>query len=315
VTETELLNNLLAALSRQLPDPDDPSARRLINGRGNALAGLETVVADWFPPLLHITLYGPCSDAGLDRLASALPALFGPALGALVVQQRIVAACDVRLLYGTLPEPCVAQEAGLRYLIDPLARQNLGYFPDMAVGRALVRERAAGKRVLNLFAYTCGFSVAALAGGAARVVNVDMNGRLLDRGRRNHQLNDLDARQAVFLPHDVFKSFGRLRREGPYDLVIIDPPGYQPGSFSAERDWPKLLRRLPELMPDGGEVLAAVSAPELGRRFLLEQFGVYLPGARLVGEWTAGEDFPERDPDLGLHLLAYQLPAGTLPAE
>jgi len=307
MTDRALIDTLLATLAQRLPDFASLEAKRLLHGRGNTFAGLETTVIDWFPPLLQVTIYDSVPEELHPPLTDGLRTLFGNHLGALVLQQRTGGDNDIRLLYGELPQPAVAIEAGLSYLLDPLARQNVGYFPDMQTGRALVRERAAGKRVLNLFAYTCGFSVAALKGGAARVVNVDMNGRLLERGRRNHQLNGLDPRQATFLPHDVFKSFGRLRREGPYELVILDPPGFQPGSFAAERDWPKLLRRLPELLVEGGEVLAAVSAPELGRAFLQAQFAAQLPQAELLGSWTAGEDFPEADADKGLQLLLYRL--------
>ncbi len=177
----------------------------------------------------------------------------------------------------------------------------------MATGRTYVRSIADGKTILNLFAYTCGFSVAAIAGGAKRVVNLDMNRRLLDRGRQNHLLNNQDLRNVAFLGHDLFKTFGRLKREGPFDLIILDPPFFQHGSFSAERDWPKMLRRLPELLVEHGEVLAAVSAPELGLSFLRQQIANTLPGAQILTHLTAGDDFPEQDPDKGLHLLHTRL--------
>ena len=94
----------------------------------------------------------------------------------------------------------------------------------MRHGRRLIREIGRGKRVLNLFAYTCSLSVAALAGGASRVVNLDLSKTALRTGRQNHITNQIDPRKAVFLPFDVMKSFGRLKREGPFDLVIVDPP-------------------------------------------------------------------------------------------
>ncbi|MCT7000003.1 class I SAM-dependent methyltransferase, partial [Salmonella enterica] len=82
---------------------------------------------------------------------------------------------------------------------------------------------AKGLRVLNLFAYTCGFSVAAIEGGAEHVVNLDMARGVLSRGRDNHRLNGHDLSRVTFLGHDLFKSWAKVIHSGPYDLVIIDP--------------------------------------------------------------------------------------------
>ena len=91
--------------------------------------------------------------------------------------------------------------------------------------------------MLNLFAYTCAFSIAALAGGARQVVNNDMSRPSLDWGRENHQRNGQDLRSVSMLPHNLFKSWWKIRSLGPYGLIIIDPPTYQRGSFDAEKDY------------------------------------------------------------------------------
>lgn len=297
---------LLDIVKQRLPD-NRPDARRLFHGRGQTVPELAAVTLDWYPPLLLLTLYRPFDEGWLQQLSGGLQQLFGDRLGCLVVQQRRSKPEPGRILYGALPEPCHAVEDGLRYILDPLAHQNIGIFPDMTDGRAYVRDIAAGKTVLNLFAYTCGFSVAALAGGARRVVNLDMNRRLLDKGRQNHLLNNQDLRQVAFLGHDLFKTFGRLKKEGPFDLIILDPPYFQNGSFSAERHWPKMLRRLPDLLAVQGEILAAVSAPELGLTFLQQQIDATLPGTEVLHHLTAGDNFPEQNPDKGLHLLHIKL--------
>lgn len=305
-------DQLLDIIEQNLPD-GSADARRLFHGRGQTVPGLEAITLDWYPPLLVLTLYAPFEETWLQQLANGLQKLFGARLGCLVCQQRRYLQVPGQILYGTLPETSVAEENRLRYLIDPLAHQNIGLFPDMAVGRNYVRSIAEGKNILNLFAYTCGFSVAALAGGANRVVNLDMNRRLLDRGRQNHLLNGQDVRRVAFLGHDLFKTFGRLNREGPFDLIVLDPPYIQSGSFRAERDWPKMLPRLPGLLTDGGEILAAVSAPELGKSFLCQQVEAAFPGAETIRHLTAGANFPEADPDKGLHLLHVRLPSMQQP--
>ena len=89
----------------------------------------------------------------------------------------------------------------------------------MRLGRQWVQERSQGKRVLNLFAYTCGFSVAAKAGGANQVVNVDMAKGALSRGRDNHRLNEHDMSDVTFMGYDIFRSWGKITKYGPYDLA------------------------------------------------------------------------------------------------
>jgi 23S rRNA (cytosine1962-C5)-methyltransferase len=201
-----------------------------------------------------------------------------------------------------------ALEAGLRFRLRLGQGPNIGFFPDMAVGRQLARERAGGKRVLNLFAYTCGFSVAALAGGARQVVNLDMNRGALELGRLNHRINGLDTRQVSFLPLELFRSFGKLTRLAPFDLAICDPPATQGESFTAERHWPKLLRRLPELLAPGGEILACRNGPGLPDEFIERLFAEGLPAARLLGCFEPGGDFPEVRPEQGVGLFHYRLP-------
>ncbi len=295
---------------RQQANGLNKEPRRLFHGRGATVPDYAFLTIDWYPPIVLVTLYEPQSDVWQRQLAEAIKTLLGAGIEGIAVQDRSKAETAPRVLYGTVAEQSIIEENGLRFFITPLARQNIGFFPDMRPGRQLVRRIAGGKSVLNLFAYTCAFSVAAIAGSASRVVNLDMNRNLLQRGRENHSLNHQDLRQVSFLPYNLFKSFGRLQKLGPFDLVIIDPPYQQGTSFKAERDWPKILRKLPSLLSCNGEVVAAVSAPKLGRSFLRQQFESCLPAATILAEIAAaGEDFPESEPDKGLHIQHYLLQA------
>mgnify|MGYP001227070973 CR=1 FL=1 len=284
---------------------DEP--RRLFHGRGQTVPGFEHLVIDWYPPVVLVTLYRPVEQPILEDLKQHLEEQVGQKLAGIVVQDRSQRDEEPKILDGSCPSELAIREAGLNYLVRPLASQNIGFFPDMKPGRQLIRQIAREKKVLNLFAYTCSFSVAAIAGGAAHVTNLDINENLLARGRENHRLNDHDLRRVAFMPHNLFKSFGRLKKNKPYDLVVIDPPYQQGRNFRANRDWPKIMRHLPELVTPGGEIVAAVSAPELGRTFLRQQFSEYLPQADLVAELTGGDSFPEADPDKGLHIQHYRL--------
>ncbi len=163
----------------------------------------------------------------------------------LLLQHRYRLDSSTEWLLGDEVEEWLISEDGLRFKLDLGKKQNTGLFLDMRYGRRWVRDQAEGKRVLNLFAYTCGFSVAALAGGAEQVVNLDMAKAALNRGRDNHRLNQQDLSQVSFLGHELFKSWSKVKKYGPYDLIIIDPPSFQKGSFALTKDYQKILRRLP----------------------------------------------------------------------
>ena len=160
--------------------------------------------------------------------------------------------------------------------------------------------------MLNLFAYTCGFSVAAIAGGAEDVVNLDMSRAALARGRDNHRLNGHDLGRVGFLGHELFKSWGKVRKSGPYDLIIIDPPSFQKGSFALTQDYAKILRRLPELLAEGGTVLACVNDPGIGAEFLIEGMAEQAPGLTFVERLENPPEFPEVVEGGGLKALVFR---------
>jgi 23S rRNA (cytosine1962-C5)-methyltransferase len=200
-----------------------------------------------------------------------------------------------------------------------LKGQNHGLFLDMAEGRQWVREwvrervgdhaqAQPGLKVLNLFAYTCAFSVVARLGGAGQVVNVDMSQGALAIGQHNHQLNGITA-GAGFLAHDIFSSWGKLTRGGPYHLVILDPPSHQRGSFVATKDYARLMRRLPDLLAPGGQALLCLNAPELGAAFLQDQMQALAPTLACVRRLPNPAVFADISADRSLKVLVYRAPA------
>jgi len=282
-------------------------ARRLFHGRGHCFSGYNDLVIDSFSPVIMVTLYEKRPQAWLDELVQMLDTTLPDRPEVVFLQERFLRDEPGRLLRGNLPDNPVAVESDLVYRLRLGEARNIGFFPDMAIGRKLVHEMGADKKILNLFAYSCGFSVAALAGGASQVVNLDMNRGALELGKRNHRLNDIELRRASFLPLELFRSLGRLRRLGPFDLVICDPPASQGKSFTAELHWPKLVRSLPALTAPGGEVLACLNSPRHGPDFLDELFAKHIPNAERVGLFTPGEDFPEADSVCGVSLHLYRL--------
>ena len=300
-------------------------ATRLFHGRGRRFAGEEHWTLDAFPPALVLTSFQPVVEDDLAAVGALLQArwsaLNAPEPLTWVYQCRQPRGpSETRLMAGSLPEPHTVQEAGVRYRVQVLRGQNHGLFLDMAEGRRWVREYAAalagrergGARVLNLCAYTCAFSVVALLGGAAQVVNVDMARAALATGQQNHRLNGLlgpGQGTASFLGHDIFSSWGKLGRAGPYDLVIVDPPSFQKGSFVATKDYPRLMRRLPDLLMPGGQALLCLNAPELDMDFLLENARQHAPALKFVKRLANPAVFADVDPERGLKVALFQLEA------
>ena len=319
------MNELLRAID-VMAWPD--GVARVFHGRGGRFPGEEHWVLDAYPPVMVLTSFAPVSDGDLSAIGAALErrwAQIAPPGAPLnwVFQARGEAARGAgqeatRLMAGSVPDPHVVTEAGTRYGVHVLRGQNHGLFLDMAEGRRWVREHVAdlstregrggrGAKVLNLFAYTCAFSVVALQAGAAQVVNMDMSRSALAIGQQNHRLNGI-ASGASFLSHDIFSSWGKLTRGGPYDLVIVDPPSYQKGSFVATKDYARLMRRLPDLLAPGGHALLCLNAPELGPEFLDEAMREQAPELQRVGRLPNPPAFADRDEARSLKAIVYRAP-------
>jgi 23S rRNA (cytosine1962-C5)-methyltransferase len=284
-------------------------AQRVFHGRGGLHPGSEQWSLDAYPPVFVLTSFAPAKDEDLAAIGAALQARWAqiaPAGEPLswVFQHRgealrMEGRSETRLMAGAVPDPHIVTEAGARYRVHVLRGQNHGLFLDMAEGRRWVRDHAAarstdryGLKVLNLFAYTCAFSVVALQAGARQ---------------HNHQLNGITT-GAAFLPHDIFSSWGKITRSGPYGLVIVDPPSYQKGSFVATKDYARLMRRLPDLLAPGGHALLCLNAPELGVGFLQEQMQELAPELHFVERVANPAVFADVDPERALKVLVYAAP-------
>lgn len=166
-----------------------------------------------------------------------------------------------------LPLTGEVRENGVRYGLDFAAGYSAGLFLDQRMNRAFIR-RAAPKRMLNTFAYTCSFSVvAALAG--AETVSADLSRKSLDRGKANFSLNDLDPDAGhKFIADDVLEVLPRLaRREEKFDAIVLDPPTFSRGNkgrrWQVEQHLEDLVIAAMELAAPRARILVSTNCTKL----------------------------------------------------
>ena len=221
-----------------LPELADQQGLRLIHGESDGLPG---VIADRYGETVVLQL----NSAGAEKWREALVAALLQATGCARVFER--SDSDVRgleglearagALFGGEPDQIVIGEHGIRLEVDIRGGHKTGFYLDQRENRRLVRELAAGRSVLNCFCYTGGFSLQALAGGAASALSIDSSGPALAGARRNLALNpQLDAARAEWRDADVFEELRALKKAGArFDLIVLDPPKFAPSAAHADR--------------------------------------------------------------------------------
>ncbi|MCV2402676.1 class I SAM-dependent methyltransferase [Marinomonas sp. C2222] len=308
--DTKALSTLTEHVLSQL-NAQPSGAIRLFHGRGKCYQNLEQITVDWLEGHVLVALFKEPSEDELEQLSQTLLSWTEEGswqksfAKSLILQHRSREKSPSECLWGNHPSQLIANEDGLLFQLDLGKNQNMGLFLDMRFGRKWVKEQSQNKRVLNLFAYTCGFSVAAMAGGAEQVVNLDMAKGALSRGRENHRLNKHDLTSVQFFAHDIFKSWGKIKKYGQYDLIIIDPPTFQRGSFAITKDYQKILRRLPELLTSSGKVLACVNDPTLTSDFLIQGMKQESPELSFQYRLENPPEFPDINLESGLKALVF----------
>ncbi len=256
--------------------PESNDAQRLFHGRGHIYDGLSHVCIDWYAPVVFIFFYEEVDQNWLNCLINRIQFEI-PQCESIQVQFRCRQKSPVELFWGKTVKSLVVTEHQLKYQLILSTNQNNGLFLDMSNGRKWVIENSKNKRVLNLFAYTCAFSVCAIAGGANYVLNLDMNKKALSQGRANHQLNEQNLARIKYTGVNLFKSWSKLRREDKFNLLICDPPSYQKGSIDLSKDYKKIVKRIPEFMAENSDILLCINAPNLDQEFIKNLIKDYCP--------------------------------------
>lgn len=279
-------------------------AYRLFHGRGSFFNSYNYLTVDSIGKIFFAAFYEKDNEEEV-----IINMLKGIALekqySTFIVQRRYDKNNFFELVFGQIKEEEIYIENSLKYSIN-FKNQNIGIFPDMKLGREYIKTISKDKNVLNLFSYTCAFSVSALAAGAKNVVNVDMSKAALSTGRRNHHLNNLDTSKVKFMPYNILKSWSRIRKEAPYDIIIIDPPSFQKGSFAATKDYVKIVKKLEELASDDCIVLSCLNAPELDSNYIIELFNENASSFKYIKRLDNLESFPSSNEEKSLKNLIFK---------
>jgi 23S rRNA (cytosine1962-C5)-methyltransferase len=199
-----------------------------------------------------------------------------------------------------------ALERTLSYAIDFSAGYSVGLFIDQRENRRFVRELAPGT-LLNCFAYTCSFSVAAATVGA-KTVSIDLSKKSLARGRENFALNSLSTNDHRFLTDDVMSVLPRLARKGEkFDAIILDPPTFSRShkgkAFQVEQDFETLLLAALEVAERNARILLSTNCSTLGERALEVMGRFCLKATRRAGNFHREPALPDFPPHVGAATL------------
>ena len=222
----------------------EPAGERVIHGEADGLPG---VIADRYGDLVVLQL----TSAGADAWREAIAAGLVQATGCQHIYER--SDSDVRKLEGLEPvtgwlagkglaetPPTVMpliDEHGVRFGVDVVSGHKTGFYLDQRDNRLLLRSLAHGRRVLNCFCYTGGFSLQALAGSAESIVSIDSSGPALEQAQANLAMNpQLDAARAEWRDADVFQALREYHKAGEkFDLIVLDPPKFAPSAAHADQ--------------------------------------------------------------------------------
>lgn len=272
----------------------ETTAFRLLHGEGDGVSG---IAVDVYGEHLVVHFFSSEALAQKDAILDALSA-FGPRgiyLKAHPKQSNTLVDPRTPDLAPATPvrgdaagDPIVVREGGLAFLVRLGDGLKTGIFLDQRDNRRRVRELAKGKRVLNLFAYTCAFTVAAAAGGARETVSVDSSKGPLEWGQKNLEENGLLGTSHQMITDDALVWLKHAAKRGDrYDLILLDPPSYattKSSRFSAADDYPALAARALALLAPGGSMLACTNHRGISTRKFRKQLH---EAGRLAGSTIA----------------------------
>lgn len=259
-----------AAISRRnhLLMDDSTNAYRVFNGEGDGIGGL---TIDYYDGYYLVQWYSKGMYKFRDDVINTLKKR-KPIKG--IFQKKrfgedggYIESSD--FILGDYPEwPLVVKQDGMKYTVHLDDGAMTGIFLDQRhVRHQLKTKYAKGKSVLNTFSYTGAFGVAAALGGAEMTTNVDLAKRSIEKTKEMYMANDIDLENHQIIVEDVFKYFKKAARaEKSWDVVVLDPPSFSRSknfTFSAEKDYGKLIQDVLPLVNDKGIMIASTNSAKM----------------------------------------------------
>lgn len=316
-----MMKNLLrTAFEKRTSLFEVTDAYRIVNGAADGFPGL---TLDRFGDRLQVQFFGPEMLPRRREFVDAVAAMFNPAC--IVVKERLSRSgkslenAPMEVAFGTRDAAVgTVREGNARFHVDLLDTVNPGLFLDMRHVRLEVEERFRamtgtvpasdkqpaqssaeinGPRFLNLFSYTCSFSVHARLGGAAVATNADISGKILDKGRENYALNGLDLRPGEFFRGNALEYVRWAAKKGlKFDGIVLDPPSFarfKGFNFNVREHLMPLVSECAALLNAGAFIMVSSNYSE----FALDTFARdVLAAVRSVHKeartaWKRGQDF------------------------
>ncbi len=261
---TSLLEKALASRA-SLIDPKHETAFRLFNGFSE---GCPDLVIDIYASTAVVHNYADQPEQGAVLVQEAQQFLTTslPWLRAGIIKTRNGATQEDKcgkILFGTEPDRKI-KEHDIWYAINLTLNRDSSLYLDTRNLRKWLLENLKDKSVMNTFAYTGSFGVAARKGGASQVVQIDLSRDFLNLAKDSYTLNGLPIQKGSFIPRDFFEQVGNMKREKKFfDCVIIDPPFFSTttkGKVDQEHESARLINKVRPLINDGGYLVAINNA-------------------------------------------------------
>lgn len=292
----------------------ETDAYRLVYGENDLLPGL---IVDKYADYLCVQFHNPGIEAWKKEIVVALVKVIKPdgiyersdvrdrkrkEDSSAAPQNDIANDGGKNLLHGTVPERVTIKENGFKFFVDIIGGQKTGFFLDQRDKRAALQKYSLGKKVLNCFSYTGGFSVYALAAGAEQVVSVDSSESALMLAEENMKLNKLPAKKCEFILADV-KQYLADQQPGAFDVIVLDPPAFVKDRHKIReglQGYKKINAEALRILPENGILVTASCSAHVRledfRFMLAEAAGQARRTVQILETYTHGLDHPELMP-------------------
>lgn len=256
IDEAFFQRRILQAIEYRKKVAAGTTALRLIYSEGDFLPGL---IVDRYDGILVLQIL----TAGMERMKETFVALLVELLGPQGIYERndppsrLLEGLDQRkgILYGQFETLLQIEEGGVKFWVDVASGQKTGFFLDQRENRLALHRYAEGREVLDVFCYSGGFGLHALAGGAASLIGIDISPEAIALAQKNAELNGF-APKCAFKEANAFDELRALEKAGRrFDLIVLDPPAFTKGKeaiASALRGYKEINLRAMKLLRQGG---------------------------------------------------------------